>query len=279
MSFAAQREKIIAAARVLLDEGGADAVLAWGTAEPDGRAVPRFFRQSGELPGLRFDAGCTPNLAKYALNFEGKLGIVMKPCDTRMLSVYLSERQLGRETLYVIAPDCGGMVRENGCPAPGCDGCARRTPVLFDLRVPAEEEPSAVGGGQEVRGQFTLDRFRKETEKCILCFACRQACFGCYCKTCFMERGAPDWLPAGPALSGKMFFHLGRAMHLAGRCVGCGACERVCPAGVRLRYLGDELARLGQSLYGESDLLNCREDDPQQGFWEETQGGEGHGDY
>jgi ferredoxin len=44
----------------------------------------------------------------------------------------------------------------------------------------------------------------------------------------------------------KRAFHLGRAYHLAGRCIGCDECERVCPVGIPIsllnRMLADEMA-------------------------------------
>jgi len=40
-----------------------------------------------------------------------------------------------------------------------------------------------------------------------------------------------------------MIFHLTRAIHLAGRCVDCGACTRACPAGVNLSILNRKLAK------------------------------------
>jgi ferredoxin len=54
----------------------------------------------------------------------------------------------------------------------------------------------------------------------------------------------------------KMTFHLGRAMHLAGRCVECGACERVCPSGVKIRYLIQELTDLCKEEYGYEAGIN-----------------------
>ncbi|MCX6375059.1 MAG: 4Fe-4S dicluster domain-containing protein, partial [Armatimonadetes bacterium] len=37
------------------------------------------------------------------------------------------------------------------------------------------------------------------------------------------------------------FFHMTRAMHTAGRCIGCGECERACPMGIPLSLLNDSL--------------------------------------
>lgn len=100
--------------------------------------------------------------------------------------------------------------------------------------------------------EHKFERFRKEIQKCILCYTCRQACYGCYCKTCFAERDLPGWMPVDMDMGVKMAFHLGRAMHLAGRCVECGVCERVCPSGVRIRYLIKEVTALCKELYGYS---------------------------
>jgi ferredoxin len=123
-------------------------------------------------------------------------------------------------------------------------------------------------------------RFREEIDKCILCFSCRQACYGCYCKTCFIERDMPDWMPAEVDVGTKMTFHLGRAMHLAGRCVECGACEAACASGVNLRYIIQELTDFTEELYGSKTgmelgtpqaLVSYRLDDKEVGFLGEGQ--------
>lgn len=51
-------------------------------------------------------------------------------------------------------------------------------------------------------------------------------------------------------LDENRMFHLGRAMHLAGRCVGCGACDRACPVDIPLRALNTKLACETRDLFG-----------------------------
>lgn len=123
-----------------------------------------------------------------------------------------------------------------------------------------EIEKSNNDSSNDLSSKNKLSRFMNEINRCILCFSCRQACYGCYCGTCFIEKGIPNWQPSDVDSGKKMMFHLGRAMHLAGRCVECGACERVCPSGVNIRYLIRELTDFCEDLYGYRAGLNLDEE-------------------
>lgn len=64
----------------------------------------------------------------------------------------------------------------------------------------------------------------------------------CDCPTCLYERDDSTWVGMGIGINEKRTFHLGRAYHLAGRCIGCNECERVCPMNIPIGYLNQKLA-------------------------------------
>ena len=90
----------------------------------------------------------------------------------------------------------------------------------------------------------------EEFSRCVKCYACRQVCPMCSCPECLYERD--DVTFAGPAirLNEKRAFHLGRAYHLAGRCIGCNECEQVCPVDLPIGLLNLKIASVLNESYG-----------------------------
>jgi formate dehydrogenase (coenzyme F420) beta subunit len=255
MSFESQRLEIIDKAKELLEAGTVKSMIAYAQGEIEGTTIPRYFKKIEDLKDLKWDKECTPNIAKYLLDKKESIAIAAKPCDARAIAMYLVERQINREKVHIIGLECEGMVGKEGKPRVECSECSVRIPPVYDTLI---KNPKVQDIKQESENkentvedlEYNLDRFENEMKKCIMCFSCRQACYGCYCNTCFIERGIPNWLPAEINMGAKMTFHLGRAMHLAGRCIECGACERVCPSGVNIRYLIKEITEMCKDLYG-----------------------------
>ena len=89
-----------------------------------------------------------------------------------------------------------------------------------------------------------------EFERCVKCYACRQVCPLCYCERCIADKNRPVVIDTSATLKGNFAWHITRAFHLAGRCVGCGECTRACPAGIPLELLNLTLARAAEKHFG-----------------------------
>jgi len=160
-----------------------------------------------------------------------------------------------------------------------CKTCTHRNPVIYDVLVGDVVEESNVDPYEDVEqfedqsAEERWEYFSKEFNRCIRCYACRNACPLCYCQECFVDSSSPPWIGKTTNESDTTIFHLMRAFHVAGRCVECGACERACPVGVDIRKLHRKLARdvkdwfgyeSGVSLEQVTPLATFKPDDPEE---------------
>jgi formate dehydrogenase (coenzyme F420) beta subunit len=262
MSFETQKNEIIKICKKLFKEEGTKVIIGFAQSEVEGITTPLFMRTAEDAEKLKWDSQCTPNLAKYLLEKRGKVGIIAKTCDARAIVMYLVEHQIKRDELYIIGVECPGMKNNAATASCGCEACKMRIPPIYDVLVKYNAEitlPDSEEASNTVAIEDNLKKFQDEMKKCILCYSCRQVCYGCYCKSCFVDMNVPNWLPGEISEGAKMIFHLGRAMHLAGRCVECGACERVCPSGVKIRYLIKEITKFTKELYAYEAGLDPEE--------------------
>jgi formate dehydrogenase (coenzyme F420) beta subunit len=263
-------EELRELSRKLLSEGAVKAVLGWEQG-PHG-VRPTFVTKAEDATRLVFDHRCVHNLAAYLsprrspVKALGKLAVVVKPCDGRAVAGLLRESQLGRENVVLIGMRCGGVVADPegdaqlgpDTVAPRCVECESREPALAD-HVLGQPQPEPPRGRTRAARIAEIDAMSPDErlaywagvlERCTRCYACRQVCPLCFCERCVADKSQPQWIETSPHVQGNLVWHLTRALHLAGRCVDCGECERACHAGIPLNLLSRKVAGVMAERYG-----------------------------
>jgi hypothetical protein len=203
-------EKIRSKARELLHaDGNGRAAIDCFVGYEEGtkkRVRPAFIYEPQDVERLIWDDRCTHNLTTYLHQFHSPLekeprrvGILVKPCDSRCLNILFQERQVERERIYVVGLTCEG-VQTDGQLQERCRRCSERVPVVYDLvmgevpRAIGQEEYADVARLEAMSTRERLAFWSKEFDRCIRCYACRQACPACYCFECAAEQLDPPWL-------------------------------------------------------------------------------------
>ncbi|HUT00096.1 MAG TPA: 4Fe-4S dicluster domain-containing protein [Candidatus Thermoplasmatota archaeon] len=136
-----------------------------------------------------------------------------------------------------------------------CIHCEYPTPVLYDVLLGEKKQPFGSESYSDVKQieakspQEKWNFWEKQFSRCIRCYACRNICPVCFCKECSAEQLNPQWLRRSVTISENTVWHLTRALHVAGRCTGCGECERVCPMNIPLMLLNKKMLKEVKDLF------------------------------
>ena len=271
-------------AKELLESGGVKAVIGYEAGSMPFKSTPLFARTPEEAERLVWDPTCVNNLAVYlpATVKEGKVAVVVKPCDVKSVVELAKEHQINLEDVTVMVVSCPGVLNldalgeldlsdvrsiewhDDGISAANgagevtiprekafaskCLACEIGEPAIASVKIGEQPARSPIVDSkvsvEEYEKMSPAERrafWARQFERCIRCYGCRDVCPGCYCKECFVDKPAQMWVLRATDPTSNWFFHMTRAMHLAGRCIGCGECERACPMGIPLSLLGKKL--------------------------------------
>ncbi len=261
-------KELVEKAKELFQNGTVGVIIGYAAMPNQNRLRPFFAYSEAEAEQLTFGHYAQNNLSVYLSAIRkpksGKIGIVVKGCDTRSVVALMQENQIKRDEVYIIGMACNGVVRDYALDwqvnnvAPKCVMCKMRTPHVADVVIGTEEDfekPEDAYGKMiaELDAKTSEERFafwEKEFEKCIRCYACRQACPTCYCEQCIVDKTVPRWVSSSTSAQSNFSWNVIRAFHQAGRCTGCGECERSCPMDIPLTLLNRKLGMVAMREFG-----------------------------
>ena len=272
-------ENIRREAERILKEGVVDLVIGFEEGTIPLKSTPVFIEKPEEAQKLVWNSFCENNLAVYINRFKDKkVGIVANGCCSRAIVNLIIEGQIKRDDVYIIGVPCEGMLDRRKMLREGktekdvdesylytnCRYCGHRNPVIYDYLAGEKlEEHSAqypdIKEMESLTEEERWQKFSEEVNRCIRCYACRQACPMCYCEVCFVDVNNPKWLEGGVTEADVGYWNLGRAYHLAGRCVDCGACERACPMEIKILNLTRKLNKDVKELYNYEPGIDINE--------------------
>ncbi|MGL6196468.1 MAG: 4Fe-4S dicluster domain-containing protein [Thermoguttaceae bacterium] len=260
-------------AKELLTDKAVSVVIGYGLTET-GEVGAVFVTDPANVDKLVWDNRCTTNLAVYLKRKEvkalGKPAVVVKGCDARTLAVLEVEQQLNRDNVVIIGVVCKGVLIDptgktgNNQLAAKCGHCFVHFPphcdyVIGEDEVSEEEKNKSQASVEErykklemlksMSREERLNYWKNEFSRCFKCYACRQVCPLCYCEVCVADKNRPTRLDTSATMKGNFAWHITRAFHLAGRCVGCENCSSACPAGIDLDLLNLSLAKTAEEQF------------------------------
>lgn len=267
---------LVALSTELIEKGIVEYIIGFVGQAGSARLRPFIARTVADAERLVFSEYAVNNLAVYLTRLplprEKKIGIVAKGCDVRSIINLIVENQVARERVFIIGVTCQGVVADTreGSPekalAAKCIPCELKTPHVCDELVTTDCQPqlrpstSKAEQMARLKQMSAAERFtfwQNEFSKCIRCYACRQTCPNCYCEQCVVDKTMPRWIESSTTQRANYAWNITRAFHQAGRCTGCGECDRVCPANIPLSLLNMQMGMVAMKEFQYKAGMNA----------------------
>lgn len=154
--FRAVREKV----EKLFADGIADRVIGWSTGEFFYDLTPTVFNSADELKNFVYSGFSGANLSKYLIKEsekEGKVAVLLKPCDTYSFNQLLKEHRINREKIHTVGIPCPGMLDINKIRDAGIKG------------VTGMSEEGSILKLTTIYGESEIERDKVLLDRCLTC--------------------------------------------------------------------------------------------------------------
>ncbi len=239
------QEKYRSKAKKLLAEGSVKMVIGYSPGSTPDRRRPVFIRSFDEADQLVLDSNCIANLSGYLvseglLSDEKHVAIFLRPDGIRSINILAAESQLNVDQIIIFGFDTNG----NEVRALTGEHAGEFSEFIGSIKEhpPEKSRDPLLYQIEQMNPQERFAFWKDEFSRCIKCYACRQACPMCYCRRCIVDSNQPQWINTSSHTLGNFEWNVVRAFHLAGRCVGCGNCDRACPVNIPLRLINSRMA-------------------------------------
>jgi ferredoxin len=109
----ATSKEIQSSVKKLFEDGRISHFIGYETGSDSLCLTPCFLKSGQMVSRLVWNPLCANNLTKYLLDFrkvEGKVGILVKGCDSRSVVELLKEKQIERDKVLIVGVPCSGIV-------------------------------------------------------------------------------------------------------------------------------------------------------------------------
>ena len=215
-------------AKSLLAEGKIDWLVGFAGGSLRFTTTPLVTKDKNDAEKLELNPFTTSNLANFLLDYDGKIGIVAKGCDSRSIVSLIQDNKVKREELVILGVPCEGLIdlgkverasgherdeideisRQNGRVAIICQGktqeldeadvlydsclaCELPTPREYDILLGQPSQPS----GQKAKAEQKLKELQAmpPVERWHFWEKEFERCIRCYacrnvCPACYCKR-------------------------------------------------------------------------------------------
>ena len=210
-------------AEKLFADGSVNRILGWKKGETEYDRIPSVFESAEELKEFVYDGFCAANLSKYLIREsreDGKVAVLLKPCDSYSFNQLVKEHRIKRDNIYAIGIDCNGKLDIDKIKAAGVKA------------IQSIEENGSEVVVHTLYGDKTFNRQDVLLERCLCCkgkdhvagdeFILAENRVDTTVKDRFEDVAKLE------AMTPDERFEFWRSE--LSKCIRCNACRNVCPA-------------------------------------------------